>query len=134
VRPHAPSLYAGAVPLDPAAWRRQERTPAGCDPGPAALASGTAEGLQFRPTLSPFRGRRLQCRRNSNDPGGGPRRTLLTLRALQRDRLGGLAARRKEGQRTGEARPTGAQDQRSRSEERRVGKERTCGWLRVGVK
>jgi peptide/nickel transport system ATP-binding protein len=33
LRRDAAPLYAGAVPLDPAAGRRQERTPAGGDPG-----------------------------------------------------------------------------------------------------
>ena len=72
LRPHAASLYAGAVPLDPAARRRQELAAAGRHSRPAAAAARAAEGLQFRPALPPFRRGRLQRRRNPDDPGRGP--------------------------------------------------------------
>ena len=69
VRPHAPPLYAGAVPLDPAARRRQEFAAADRHSRPAAAAARAAEGLQFRAALPPFRRGRLQRRRNPDDRG-----------------------------------------------------------------
>ena len=87
VRPHAAPLYAGPVPLDPAARRRQEFAPADLHPRPAAAAARAAEGLQFRPALPAFRRGALQRRRDPDDPGRGPRQPFQPLRALQRDRL-----------------------------------------------
>ena len=95
LRPDAPSLYAGAVPLDPAARRRQERAAAGLHPRPAAAAARAAEGLQFRPALPRISSKGCcDARRNPDDPGRRPRRPFQPLRPLQRDRLGRAAGRR----------------------------------------
>ncbi len=69
LRPHAPSLYAGPVPLDPAARRRQEHAAADRHSRPVAAAARAAQGLQFRPALRAFRRGPLQRRRNPDDPG-----------------------------------------------------------------
>jgi peptide/nickel transport system ATP-binding protein len=60
VRPYAPPLYAGAVPLDPAARGRQECPAADLDSRQLPLAARTPAGLQLRPALRLFRDRALQ--------------------------------------------------------------------------
>ena len=70
LRQDAAPLHAGAVPLDPAARRRQERAPAGGDPRQLPPAPRASEGLQFRPALRLFRGRALRRGRDP-DAGGG---------------------------------------------------------------
>ncbi len=51
LRPHAPPLHAGPVPLHSAARRRQEFASADRHSRPAAAAARAAEGLQLWPAL-----------------------------------------------------------------------------------
>ena len=113
LRPHAPSLHAGPVPLDPAARRRQEQAAADRHTRPAAAAARTAEGLQFRPALPSFRRRGLRRRGHTDDSGRGARQPLQPLRPLQRDRLGDDAGGGEEPDRAGQARRARAPDRRS---------------------
>ncbi len=87
VRPHAPPLHQGAVQLDPAARRRQERAPAGADPRPAAAAARAAGGLQLRAALRSFPRRGMRSRPDRDGGGAGPARAHEPLPAYRGDRL-----------------------------------------------
>ena len=86
LRPHAPSLYPGAVPLDPAARRRQERPSAGRHPRQLPPAARTPAGLQFRPALRLFRRRALRRRRRSRWTRSAAR-TATTAAACRFDEI-----------------------------------------------
>ena len=113
LRPHAPPLHAGPVPLDPAARRRQERKAVDRHPRPAAAAARAPEGLQFRPALPSFREGSVRRRRDTDDRGRGARQSLQSLRPLQRDRLVGDARGSQEAERTRQAGRDRAPDRRS---------------------
>ena len=61
LRPDAPPLYPGAVPLDPAARRVEDGTAAGGDPRQLPPTPRTPPRLQLRPALQLFRRGALRC-------------------------------------------------------------------------
>ena len=87
VRPHAPPLHQGAVQLDSAARRRQERAPAGADPRPAAAAARASARLQLRAALRSFPRRRVRPRPDRDGGGARPTRPHEPLPAHCGDRL-----------------------------------------------
>ncbi len=87
VRQDAPPLYAGAVPLDPVARRRQDHASAAADPRQFSAAARTPQGLQFRPALRLFPGGPVQCGRHPHGPGAGRYPPRQPLPAVWRDRL-----------------------------------------------
>ena len=95
LRPDAPPLYPGAVPLDPAAGRRQERAAADRDSRQLPPAPRTPAGLQLRPALRLFRRPAAAMPPMCRCPVS-PAATATTRRCLRcgRDRLGRAARSR----------------------------------------
>ena len=112
VRPHAPPLYAGAVPLDPAARRRQEHAAADRHSRPIAAAARAAEGLQLRAALPPFRRRAVRRPRDPDAAGDGHDATTAAACASTRSTGRRCRPNARKNQRAGQARRAGAADRR----------------------
>jgi peptide/nickel transport system ATP-binding protein len=101
VRPHAPPLYAGAVPVDPAARRRQEQPPADRHSRQLPPAPRTPQGLQLRPALQLFQAGRCDA---ADVPmfaaGRGHDRHATRCLRFRRDRLGAPPAAAKVTEKT----------------------------------
>ena len=105
VRPHAPPLHAGAVPLDPAARRRQELAAAGRRfPGSLPLPHERPKGCNFGPRCHHFVEGRCDAAEIPMIPVEGHDGHFTPLRPLRRDRLERAAGRRQGEEGAGRAR------------------------------